>query len=47
MLKMFKRFKNTIMTSALVLAGSVTFWDLFKEGNSLLFFGEPEYPSED
>lgn len=47
MLKIFKHFKNTLLTSVLVLAGTTTFWDFFMSGNSLLLFGEPEYPSED
>jgi len=43
----FRKIKNTLLTSALVLASGTTFWDLFLAGNSLLFFGEPEYPTED
>lgn len=47
MFKMFKRFRNTLVTSALAIAGCVTFWDVIKSSNSLLLFGEPDYPNED
>lgn len=44
---MFKRIKNSLLTSALALSVFIGFWDLVESGNSLLLFGEPEYPSED
>lgn len=43
---MFRKIRNTLLTSALALSGFITFWDLVESGNSLLLFGEPEYPSE-
>lgn len=47
MFRRFKNLKNTLLTSTLVLTGSFTFWDVIKNSNSLLLFGEPEYPFED
>jgi len=44
---MFKRVKNALMKSVVALAGYLTFWDLIQVSNSLLLFGEPEYPTED
>lgn len=41
---MFKKFMNSVMTFALVAVAS---WGIFGTGNSLLLFGEPEYPFED
>lgn len=47
MFRRFKNLKNTLLTSTLALSGFITFWDVVTSGNSLLLFGEPEYPSKD
>ena len=44
---MFKRFKNTLLTSTLSFIMLASFWDLVRSGNILLLFGEPEYPSDE
>ena len=47
MFRRFKNLKNTLLTSALSLALMASFWDLVRSGNSLLLFGEPEFPTEE
>lgn len=42
---MFKKFMNSVMPLALAAAMSFSWGDLIPT-NSLLFFGEPEYPTK-
>ena len=43
---MFNKFVNTIMSVFFIIVADVSFGDIFTTGNSLFFFGEPEYPIE-
>ena len=42
---MFKKIMNSMMALALT-AVALSWGDLIRSGNSLFFFGEPEYPFE-
>lgn len=45
---MFKKIMNSVMPLALafIMTADVSWGEIFNSGNSLFFFGEPEYPSE-
>ena len=45
---MFKKIMNTMMTLALtfIMTADVSWGEIFSSGNSLFFFGEPEYPTD-
>ena len=42
---MFKKIMNSLMAVTFTVFAASS-WDLFPTGNSLLLFGEPEFPSE-
>ncbi len=41
---MRQRLKKFMLSCTLGILGYVTVWDLIMQSNSLLLFGEPEYP---
>lgn len=43
---MLKKIMNTAMAVGLSFIMASSYWDLFESGNSLLLFGEPDFPNE-
>lgn len=45
---MFKKIMNSVMTLVLsfIMTTDISWGEIFNSGNSLFFFGEPEYPAE-
>lgn len=43
---MFKKVVNSMMLICLAAVTTFSWGELIFSGNSLFFFGEPEYPSE-
>lgn len=41
---MFKKIMNSMMAIGMSFVMASSYWDLVPSGNSLLLFGEPEYP---
>lgn len=43
---MFKKIMNSVMALCLTAVTTFSWGELIFSGNSLFFFGEPEYPSK-
>lgn len=42
---MFKKIMNSVMAIGLTLVMASSYWDIVEFGNSLLLFGEPDFPT--
>lgn len=43
---MFKRIMNTVLATVVPFVVATSYWDFIKLAESIVLFGEPEYPRE-
>ena len=43
---MFRRVMNTVLATVVPFVVATPYWDFIKVADSIILFGEPEYPSE-